>query len=861
MFQYEIEPNNEKNLALDITLIGDSFGYISYLIDVGFNGYTPFEYQGFDIVRERCSSHCSIYFQNYYDKIKTDLVEGEKLFVYYYIESDNPQIITTSHNPTYYSSLKNINNDYSLFVVPPNTEDVEEKNLLINFYNKKKVSLRAYYCPNNDGTKPILKYYRRIGFDYTIEFDDSEIYSIDDWYDTMFKFNFVSSNEFVFSYFFDDKYDDIINSDTTWKNERKVITNLVINKAEIDFNTNIASVHFTPNYFKSSTKYFIIIGHKNDTFNLESFNNPCFLIKLITENSIGVKIYEAMSIGDESIDVNIDISDIISPNSENKDYIINIVSLELKFDKKLNFYNARSFEKPIRIKINEEITFDGKDLFYELDYSRPNNISEICILLPTFVSSDCEVYMIYANLKEDYIYLEQGIIEYFPFECASDGAYSINIKSLSEEESVQGNFTIISTGIPFDLDFTKYIYFYFYSFFNYQPSPLILNIDSSKLGIYSLTYFYHENMEIVIKDENSNNLTFNNDFYSFEQDKNYQININYLKPEEDEYLDYNLDFEAVENNFEELSFGTKNYSRHVQFTLLKISYKDTPKIIFETTQEKITFLIAYISESNYDIFPKKIQELEFEEIKDLKTVKPNDFDYAILFIYFNNYFFEDTSINFIDGRVFRDIELDNIYNIEDDYTFYNLNYDFDSIKDNEVLVLLYDFDEEYSGEITVKSDEYNNKKEIDKKLKGIIYFEVSNKKIYEFNFKNVNENSGTFKIISTGILFKMAMSDSLIVFDEMITQKETSPLIFDFDTLEKDYLIKISINNEEPSQIITIKKDDDILLDTVNNYYYLEKDSNYMVQINPIKNQDSYIFEKVNIQPIDEKKKLINLLK
>ena len=32
-----------------------------------------------------------------------------------------------------------------------------------------------------------------------------------------------------------------------------------------------------------------------------------------------------MSIGDESIDVNIDISDLISPNSENKDYIINIM--------------------------------------------------------------------------------------------------------------------------------------------------------------------------------------------------------------------------------------------------------------------------------------------------------------------------------------------------------------------------------------------------------------------------------------------------------------------------------------------------------------------------------------------------------
>ena len=54
MFQYEIEPKNEKNLYLEIELIGISFGYIHYAIDIGFEGYTPFESKGFDIVEERC---------------------------------------------------------------------------------------------------------------------------------------------------------------------------------------------------------------------------------------------------------------------------------------------------------------------------------------------------------------------------------------------------------------------------------------------------------------------------------------------------------------------------------------------------------------------------------------------------------------------------------------------------------------------------------------------------------------------------------------------------------------------------------------------------------------------------------------
>ena len=804
MFQYEIEPRNEQDLELVITLIGDSFGYIYYLIDVGFSGYTPFESQGFNVVSERCSLECTLYFQNYYDKIKTELVEGEKLFVYYYIESDNPQTLTTSQTPTYYSSLKNINNDYSFFVIPPNTEGEEEKNLLINFYNKNKLSLQVNYCPNNDGTKPILNYYRRADYSYKIEFEDSKIYSIDDWHDTMYKFKFISSNEFVFSYFFYDKYDDIIKSDKVWNSERQINLNLIINKAEIDFDTNIAKIQFTPNYIKSSTKYFIIIGHKNDTINIESFNNPCFLIKLITENSIGVKINEVMSIGDKFIDVKIDISDLIVENSENKDYIVNIVSLELKFDKKLNFYKAKIFEKPIQIHINEEINFDEKELFYELDYSKPTNISEVCLLLPEFVSSECKIIIIDPNLIESYIYLDKDFIDYFSFECSSDGGYSIIIQSLSEEESIQGSFKIVSTGIPFDLDLSKSEFFYFFISINYQPSPLIFNIDSSNLGNYSLISFYHQNTEIFIQDENSNNMTFNNQFYYFEQEKKYKINIEFLESIEDEYSTYYLQLIHIENNFEELSFGTKNYE-NIDYALLKINYKNTPKIIFEPSKDETLFFIAYISDSDYNIFPQKIQELEFQEITDLQTVKPNNFDYAILLIYFYENYLIETSVEFIDGREYKYIELDNIYNIEDDFIFYNLNYDFDSIKDNEILILLYNFDKEYSGEITIKSDEYNNIATINNNLKGLVYFEVPNKKIYEFNFKNLEDNSGIFKIISTGILYKMSMMESSIVFDEIITQSETSPLIFSFDLLDKDYIIKININNEDPSKIISLK--------------------------------------------------------
>ena len=848
-FQYEIEPKNEKDLQLDFQLIGISFGYIHYLIDVGFEGYTPFESTSFDIVKERCWNPCTLYFPNYYDKLKTELVEGEKLFIYYYID-DNSKV-TTKLTPTYYSSLKNINNEHTFYVVPPNIEGEEAKNHVINFYNKEIVRLQAYYCPNNDGTYPILNYYDLDGDKNTIEFDESGNNYIRGYWSNMYLFNFTSNNEFVFRFVFDDKYDEIIERDFDMYGERKVLENLEIKKAEIDFTTKIANVQFTPNYVNSSTKYFIVIGPKNDTFNIESFNNPCFLIKLITENSIGAKIYEAMGIGDENIDVNINISDLISPNSENEVYVVNIVSLELRFDKRLNFYKAKLFGETIQVQINEDIYFGGENLFYKLNYSRPNKANELCLFMPKSIISDYEIVIENPNSEVLIsINFTRDIYVNLAFDCISDGTYSININSILEGKSAQGSFQIISTGIPLDLDLSEYFYEYFgvYGNINYQPSPFIFNINGSKLGQDTLIHFYYSNIDIFILDENSNNMTFNNIFFFFEKEKNYQIIFKIQKPDENEYLHFiGQPIPYLDYNFEELSFGIKNYNNNY-YTFLKICYKYTPNITFDTNNNISQFFISNISESDYNIFPKKIEELEFEEVTNYQIVKPNDYDYAILlfFVYYRN-----TTLEFKDERKHLELELDNTYDIEDIFSAYDLY--FESNKEYEIFILFYNFDKEYSGEIIIKSDEYNNSVKIDNKLQGRINFILPTKKKYEFSFNNLKENSGKFKIISTGNLFKMNLIQDLIIFDEMIAQKETSPLIFTFDLLDKDYIIKITINNEDdPSKIISIKNENVTFLNSVNNYYILEKDNKYIVQINPIKKQNLYIFEKVNIQPIDE---------
>ena len=53
-------------------------------------------------------------------------------------------------------------------------------------------------------------------------------------------------------------------------------------------------------------------------------------------------------------------------------------------------------------------------------------------------------------------------------------------------------------------------------------------------------------------------MTFNNDFFFFEKEKNYQINIKFYNPDENDDLQYIFVLRPIlENNFEELSFGEK----------------------------------------------------------------------------------------------------------------------------------------------------------------------------------------------------------------------------------------------------------------------------------------------------------------
>ena len=73
---------------------------------------------------------------------------------------------------------------------------------------------------------------------------------------------------------------------------------------------------------------------------LKNFENPCYITKLVTEWSEGVKIIDTYNIGkDDLINVEVEIYNIV--NKENK-YVVNIISQELRFEKKLIFIIQRN---------------------------------------------------------------------------------------------------------------------------------------------------------------------------------------------------------------------------------------------------------------------------------------------------------------------------------------------------------------------------------------------------------------------------------------------------------------------------------------------------------------------------------------
>ena len=877
--QYELIPQKGKNLLLYIELENYDICHIHYLIDFGFKGYSPFQKQSTDFIQvDMTYYYHRIYIPNYYDRLDTELVQGEKLYLYYYLDRCAGDEIgkVSIIRPSYYQSV-NLNKTADFFVIDPNNE-VWGKNIMFNLYAKQEISLQVHYPLNNEDTNISVNYNIFDNTKKIIYLTNSQIFGLSTIDNLSLNFNFNSNNKFVLSYSFHDKNEDKIKSYSDWINERKINNDLILN-AKINSKEKAITIKFISNYIKSATKYIIIIGPKNSELTLDNFNEPCFLIDLIKNNSTKVKIYEFYDIIDEMfINKDIDVKDLISQNDDNQEYLINIISQELRFNKSLNFYNAIIVKNKSEdeININEEIIFNGKSE-YKLSYSRQDNKNQLCFFLSISSSNSYELSIKKTNSEQSINYEITENSRLYSFECDYDGIYDININP-SSDSLVYGIFKIFTTGVTFSLDINNFFKLYLNNKLNYQPSDLNMIINTQKLNEDKFVLFEISNLKINSKYKNETIPNDVNLFY-FEKNKQYELIIEFLESrDENQEINYRFLINTLMNykvynlvlGESPMTFSGLNYS------FIKIDYRKTPKFEIETKENPKFYFVNIISENDFNSFPKTLFKYKLEPLKNLTIIKEDNFDYAILLINFEPDK-NSTSIIFKEIIDNINIKLDEYYEIIDDKTFYCFEYN--STYQSDIFMLIYNLTKEITGEILITSDSEIKSEKIIKKSYDKIYLELSGgddeKNNYKINFKSSYyiKNYGKFMIKRiTGTNYQIDMSQNIIEFEKIEAYKESSPLLINLSSLQDDYIKKFDIETGNISQFISIKKYnstnnyfyDGDFESLISNYYYFDKNNNYYIQVKFMKANNKYIlnpfklieFPQKNIERINESKNI-----
>jgi hypothetical protein len=198
--QYKIDPEmTGKNLEIKV-------GGNGYYIDFGFEGYAPIS-----SFRYKFSDINYIYMSNIYDKLKTKLVKDEFLYLYVDLLHYPPEF-------NYSTNINNKNNEYNFLVIPKNSNDTEDKTLIINGEIDAEIRFRVNFCesPHN------IKIYHKDYIDETTHYFSKYSTYIDHYLKgNIIKLTFDSEYDFVFSYSLRDDTDKNIEyTYYKWKDER-----------------------------------------------------------------------------------------------------------------------------------------------------------------------------------------------------------------------------------------------------------------------------------------------------------------------------------------------------------------------------------------------------------------------------------------------------------------------------------------------------------------------------------------------------------------------------------------------------------------------------------------------------------------
>jgi len=299
------------------------------LIDFGFENYYPSTYP----IDFKMRENNVIYLDNLYEKLKVKLVPNEKLFIY------GPEKPIKNLTIEYIEkNLNNANNDYNIFLVTPNEEN---NTIIIDAKEVDEIYPDIYFCQQDTN---LNLFFLGKNNEERYTFNNSGVASnISKLYRGDNKLSLKTNKPVIFTYsYYDYKDKKLFENNTEYKEQRKVLTDLKINEiTDKNNNDNIIKIKFKANYRNSSTRYIILIAPKNNENTLDTFKDACHVVGLLNQKPQGVKTEAVYDVGEnELIDAEIDISDILNDKNE---YIMSIISQELRFEKKIKFYEPKEF--------------------------------------------------------------------------------------------------------------------------------------------------------------------------------------------------------------------------------------------------------------------------------------------------------------------------------------------------------------------------------------------------------------------------------------------------------------------------------------------------------------------------------------
>jgi hypothetical protein len=329
---------------------------------------------------------------------------------------------------------------------------------------------------------------------------------------------------------------------------------------------------------------------------------------------------------------------------------VNIISIELRFRKKINYYKPTIFShdgiKTIEIELSHKQQFTSGQIF-NLPYKKQSENKEAFLLHYQLEEQSMMIINIQDPKGKNTPYNINEKDGYISFSFDKGGQYKITFNSNNllynnlnnnDKKEIKGTFDIISTEYPLEINIKENNF----SFEEIKAEGS--EIDSLKFNITSLDKDYIKKITIgnkdffeikdiaSIKKGDEEYKSLNSSYYLFDKNVNYQLKIKFNKKNENSFIfekfnikDYSLD------NIGNLSLGDYLYN-DTNDKFLIINLTDYKNIKINVTNKNTKFFKSKINENQIKDLVKEFQNIKFEKLENLLISKPSKIIYEVLMI-------------------------------------------------------------------------------------------------------------------------------------------------------------------------------------------------------------------------------------